>query len=221
MTPTLPGRGHDWLDGEARAWDVLSRQRPEDVARRARASYDPAVRRYVLRVFNGTLSVFPKERRIEAHCAITHVLLDDICLYSRLPILWYLIQAQDVPLSGTLVDPGHTNGGLFFGKGAHALPLGELADKYDGDTRAFLRRGAQLGADLLAFGDASLRLFPLPKVPVVLVVWRSDEEFPARAHLLFDSTYAAHLPIDIAWSTAMMTVLLMRLPQNKRHTGHE
>jgi hypothetical protein len=59
-------------------------------------------------------------------------------------------------------------------------------------------------------GDASLELHPFPRVPAVLVLWLKDEEFPARADLLFDSTCILQVPIDILWSIAMMTVLVMK-----------
>ena len=59
------------------------------------------------------------------------------------------------------------------------------------------------------YGDASLRLFPFPRVSVTIIVWKGDKEFASRADLLLDSTCELHLPVDIVWSTAMMSVLVM------------
>jgi hypothetical protein len=36
----------------------------------------------------------------------------------------------------------------------------------------------------------------LPRVPVVVLWWDADDEFPARAELLFDATAPNHLPTD-------------------------
>jgi hypothetical protein len=36
----------------------------------------------------------------------------------------------------------------------------------------------------------------LPRVPVAVLWWDADDEFPARAELLFDQTAPKHLPID-------------------------
>jgi hypothetical protein len=58
-------------------------------------------------------------------------------------------------------------------------------------------------------GDASIKLFPLPRIPVVLTLWLEDEEFPAGADLFFDSTCDLQLPTDIIWSIAMMSILIM------------
>jgi hypothetical protein len=48
---------------------------------------------------------------------------------------------------------------------------------------------------------------PLPKVPTTVLLWTADDEFPARADLLFDATCSQHLPLDILWSVAMLSVL--------------
>ena len=97
---------------------------------------------------------------------------------------------------------------MFFA-GAHVLPLLRIVRRYGNDAPGFLRKGFELGGEQLDFGDASLRLFPFPRVPVVLLLWTEDEEYPARADLLFDSTCSGHLPMDILWATAMMSIVVM------------
>ena len=44
---------------------------------------------------------------------------------------------------------------------------------------------------------------------MILLIWKEDDEFPARADMLFDSTCSEHLPTDIIWATAMISVLVM------------
>ncbi len=100
-------------------------------------------------------------------------------------------------------------GGEMFFRGSHVLPLGGIAERYTNDPGGFTAKGKDLQAEILTYGDASLRLFPLPRVPVVLILWTGDEEFPPRADLLFDSTCEFHIPLDIIWSVAMMSILIM------------
>jgi len=64
-----------------------------------------------------------------------------------------------------------------------------------------------LGGTPAAYADAAVILFPLPKVPTTVLLWTQDDEFPARADLLFDATCSAHLPLDILWSVAMLSIL--------------
>ena len=70
-------------------------------------------------------------------------------------------------------------------------------------------KGKTLGGSIEQYGDASLRLYPLPRIPVVFSLWLEDEEFPARADLFFDSTCDLQLPTDIIWSIAMLCVLVL------------
>jgi hypothetical protein len=205
----LVGEGHDWDEGEERAWDTLAGLDPEDVTQRARAVYDSSLGGYVLPLFNRELSVRPGDRQISGNSSEADLLLNRLSDYATLSVLWYLIQAKNVPLSGNLVNPSHTGEARMFFAGAHALPLHRVVRRYGNDARGFLRKGFELGGEQLDFGDASLRLFPFPRVPAVLVLWTRDEEFPARADLLFDSTCSIHLPMDILWATAMMSVVVM------------
>ena len=57
--------------------------------------------------------------------------------------------------------------------------------------------GRTLSPEELATNADSAWVVPaLPRVPIVVVWWDSDDEFSARAELLFDRTALHHLPID-------------------------
>jgi len=201
--------GQNWFDGEERAWAILADLSAEDVSQRARVGYDGLSAQYIVPLFGEEIFVSPKSRKIWGNCAAAKFLLNRLRYYSSLSILWYLIQAKDVPLSGKLINPGNISGGLIFQQGSHILPLDKVAQRYGNDFGGFLQKGKEFSGEPLDYGDISLRLFPFPRIPTVLIIWRSDDEFPARANLLFDSTCSIHLPVDIIWSTAMMSVLLM------------
>lgn len=55
-----------------------------------------------------------------------------------------------------------------------------------------------VGADNLDLAGDLAVIFPVfPRVPIALVYWQGDEEFPeARADFLFDESAAHHLPTD-------------------------
>jgi hypothetical protein len=97
---------------------------------------------------------------------------------------------------------------MFF-RGSHVLPLENLAERYEDDKEVFLKRGKELCGEVLNFGDASVRLFPVPRIPMTIILWLRDEEFPPRADLLLDSSCELQVPLDIIWSVAMMSLLVM------------
>jgi hypothetical protein len=139
------------------------------------------------------------------------VLLERLGEFFRLSILWYLVSAKEVPCTERLVKIGQIRGGEAFSRGSHVLPLNRLAQKYGNDKGGFIEKGKSLGGEVQRYGDAAVRLFPFPRVPVVLTLWTADEEFPARADLLLDSSCDLQLPADITWSIAMMSVLVMMM----------
>ncbi len=90
------------------------------------------------------------------------------------------------------------------------LPLDRVENRFGKDKMGFLERGLRFGAEIVRYGDAAVRLFPLPRVPVTIILWLDEGEFPARANLLFDSTVDYQISLsDIVWSIAMMSTLVM------------
>jgi hypothetical protein len=203
----LIGKEQDWIEGEERAWQILSGLAYNDVCQRANVSFNESTNCYALYFFNSEIFISPDDKKILGYSGAVDFLLTELPQYSRLSILWYLIYAKDVPLSDRLINPREVNGGLIFAQGTHQFPLEEIAEKYGSDIKGFFQRGTLIGAEPMNYGDSSLRLFPFPRVPMVLILWKEDEEFPARADILFDATCSLQLPTDIIWSTAMMTVL--------------
>jgi len=195
--------------GEEKAWEILSGLDPSIVCRNASAAYDKANSYYLLRSFCYDFIVKPKERTIFNSSLQGDILLKKYPYFFIHACLWHLIHAKDIPLTMRLVKPADVKGGDLFFRGSHILPLDGLAKRYGEDRQSFLKKGDELCAEVLNYGDASVRLQPVPKIPVTLILWLKDEEFPARADLLFDSSCELQVPIDIIWSIAMMSILAM------------
>jgi hypothetical protein len=153
--------------------------------------------------------VSTREKKISSEAPGSGVLLGKLGYFFRLSVLWYLVSAKDISCTGKPVKLEHIRGGDIFTKGSHVLPLDTVANKYGKNRDGFIARGRNLGGELMTYGDASLRLAPLPRIPVILTLWLQDEEFPARLDLMFDSTCALQLSTDVIWSIAMMSVLIM------------
>ena len=195
--------------GERQAWDILEGLNPENVCSRAKVTYDSSLNTYTLNSFGQDIIVSMTGKTMQSGSKESDLLLNKLGDYSRLSILWYLVNAKEISFTGRLLRPEDLKGGNIYSKGTHILPLDQIADKYGNDTDELLRRGIELGGEVLDYGDTSLRLFPFPRVPVTIIVWKGDDEFPSRADLLLDSSCEFHMPVDIVWSTAMMSVMVM------------
>ncbi|MCL5021881.1 MAG: DUF3786 domain-containing protein [Nitrospirae bacterium] len=194
--------------GEEKVWETLAGLSPDEVCRRSEAVFDPSADLYILESFGREFRISPREKRLFSDSPEGEVFLRRLGYFFRLSVIGYLALAKDIPLSGRLLKPENMKSGQLFFRGSHVLPLDKVAEKYGSDRDQFLERGRELGGRRLTYGDASLRLFPLPRVPVVEILWLADEEFPSRADLLFDSASEIQLPIDVIWSIAMLSVLV-------------
>jgi hypothetical protein len=195
--------------GEDKAWEILATLDPDDVCRAAAVSYDRATEQYIVKSLGMDFLVAAKDRTITSTAPGSEVLLQRLGYFFKLSILWYLVSAKDITLTGRLVKLQNVKGGEIFTRGSHILPLDKVARKFGKDKEGFLKKGTSLGGEPMKYGDASVKLYPFPRVPAILTLWLEDEEFPARADLMFDSTCTMQLATDIVWSIAMMCVLVM------------
>lgn len=198
--------------GESKAWELLAASSPAEVCARAAVAFDRESGAYRVLSFGRRFSVGMRDRLILGLEPGGEDFLERHAALFRLSVLWYLVKATRTCPSGTLVKPSGLPGGEIFLKGTHVLPLDALAAKYATRPEAFLAAGAALGGTSAAHGDAAIALSPLPKVPTTVILWTADDEFPARADLLFDATGPRHLPLDILWSVAMLSVQLFLEP---------
>ncbi|MDH3520048.1 MAG: DUF3786 domain-containing protein [Myxococcales bacterium] len=199
----------DKKPGSDKAWEMLATLNPAIVCREAAVSYAGASGSYRIRSLGMDIAVSLQQRAIAGSSPGSDILLQRLGTWFEISALWYLVSAKDFPQTGRLVTPRSIQGGQIFAKGSHVLPLDQIAMKYGKDREAFLKRGLELGGEATNIGDASVKLQPFPRIPALMVLWLGDEEFPARADLLFDSTCGLQVPVDILWSIAMMTVLAM------------
>jgi len=193
---------------QEQAWHALAGLDPKTVCERAAVAYAAESGGYTCPSLGQDVAVDVARHRLTCESPTGALLLGRLGYFSRISILHYLVHAQSLPVSGRLVAPGDLASGQLYFRGSHILPTDRVAKAYGDSPERFLARGRALGGQAITYGDASVRLFPLPRVPVVVVLWRGDDEFPARASLLFDATCEAHLAADVLWSTAMFSVLM-------------
>ncbi|MEJ5359586.1 MAG: DUF3786 domain-containing protein [Desulfobacterales bacterium] len=109
-----------------------------------------------------------------------------------------------LPAGGPLVGVRDLREGHFF-RGPHALDFGPLLSRYGCDPAGFAAAAGKLGAEPVAMADCAFRFRPLPRVPVTLLLWTADEEFPARMTALFERTIEEVLPADAIWALVTRT----------------
>jgi len=124
----------------------------------------------------------------------------------QLCILAYLVHAKDLPRTGRLVRAEKLDAGGFFFRGSHRLPVEKLEKAFGSDPQQLHQAGRMLKALPQAFGDAAIEISVLPRIPLTIIIWAADEEFPARASILFDQSVAEQLPLDVLYAAAKLTI---------------
>ena len=185
-------------------WQQLIGLDRQKTAKRAKCQYLSGPERYVVTLLNTEYVVNLSDKQIfsvqRGSSPVPAEFLEQLCL------LAYLINAQDLPLADKLVKPEALPSGQFFFRGLHSLPTEKLEETF-GDCPEVLHQIAeQFDAKRCEFGDASIQFYVLPRVPLTIVIWRGDEEFGARASILFDQTAATQLPLDALGAAVNLTV---------------
>lgn len=178
-------------------WVQLEGENPDAICHRALVGYDRE-RGFLLPFLSQTFGILPGKRDI---VALERSVSQVISFELELIILTYLLQAKPIALAGKTVNEKQIPGGEAFFRGPHLLPTGPMEDLFGDDKELFLRSGKKLKGQVSRAGDAGICLPVFPRVPMTLILWERDEEFPARITVTFDSTVSGHLPLDIIWST--------------------
>jgi len=173
-------------------WERLRAASPAEVASRAAVAYDAAQQAYRVPLCGREQLVVPAEKRVGGP--------DGFPGYeAMLTCVQYLLTARDEPPGRERVDPKSLPYGDFFFRGPHPMPTDALEAAFGERLEAFREAAQALGGRAVAMGDAAFEFLALPRVPVVVILWAADDEFPARARFLLDRQADHQLPLDALW----------------------
>jgi len=163
-------------------WNDLWERDPAEVTRRTGAEFREGV--YRLPFLERVLLVDPGRRRVEVAGSPEAEPGFRVCLTALL----YLLHL-DTALLGPPLSPLQLPGGATFFRGHHRLPNAPLEQRFGRDLAGFRTAGHRLKAETRPAGDAALALQVFPGLPVEVILWQGDEEFPAQVSF----TLPAHL----------------------------
>ena len=119
-----------------------------------------------------------------------------VSLVTRIMVLHYLIRGDGTPEKGDLIPYKEIPGGLMYAGVFERRMVTPLLDVFGQAPERFLEAGLAMGGETAALGDVSFSLRVLPRVPVTLVLWKGDEEFPPWIQVLFDRSVDRYLSLE-------------------------
>ncbi len=127
-------------------------------------------------------------------------------------ILHYLSGACDMPVTGKLITFREIPSGEFYYEPFLKRAQVPLVKTFGLNHELFHSAGERLGGNRAEIGDASMTFRPFPKIPITLLLWKGDEEFPPDGNILFDSSIKDILPgEDIAFLAGTVVYKLIAL----------
>ncbi|ETR73949.1 MAG: hypothetical protein OMM_00567 [Candidatus Magnetoglobus multicellularis str. Araruama] len=176
---------------------ALSEHAPEDICARALCKYVDD--RYIIGVWGIDYAVDPVAKTIEpinGNGYKPHA-------YFYLFIIYYLLYAKHIKIIDKWISEKDMPGGTTFFRGPHEIPTRLITDMCQNDIQLFKKACEDLNGTALKEADAAYRFSITPHIPVAVLYWIGDDDFPPEGKILYDKSITSHLTLDMVFSLAI------------------
>jgi len=118
-------------------------------------------------------------------------------VYDAGMLLYYLREADGTPLADHWIGYRELPGGNFYSQAFQGYSGDRLARVYGEQPEAYIKAAEGLGGmPLTALPGLSYSYLPLPRIRLASILYPGDDEFPARASVLFDAAASHYMTTD-------------------------
>ena len=181
-------------------WQVISDRGTEDIVRCSGATL----------LEDGSFQLEMLNRRLRIDVVRREVEIDRQGQWQPAPPLpafvavVYLANSRSMPLSGRWVSEKDLSCREFF-RGPHEMRTEAVLTRFGSDDAGFLVAAkAYGGVETGDVGDAAVRLWVFPAIPLKLILWCGDDELEPALTVMFDQSIDALLPGDGIWALVQM-----------------
>lgn len=136
----------------------------------------------------------------------------DIPIQEQVLILHYMLGRETSESLSRWVSYREIPGASFYYSAFIKRAVDPLKKVFGQNISGFKKAAGILNGKIVEPGDAAFEFQVFPRVPLRLIIWEGDAEFPAEANILFDAAIEKILsPEDIAWMAGMVVYRLMAL----------
>jgi hypothetical protein len=125
----------------------------------------------------------------------------EVPVKDKILILHYLTLARGLSISHKLITFQELPEGANYFPTFSKRSIEPLTKYFGSQPHRLIEVAEILGGREVDYGDVAVEISGFKLVPVTIVLWRGDEEFPPRGNILFDDTISGYL------STYDITVL--------------
>ncbi len=116
--------------------------------------------------------------------------------FQQAAILYYFDTADGAPLQGNWISFSELTDGKFYNQAFQGYTGQELSRAIGSDQSGFAAAAIHLSGIRAEFGSSSFVFHVLPQIPLLVVFWQGDEDFPSSYQVLFDGAAPHYMPTD-------------------------
>ena len=112
-------------------------------------------------------------------------------------LLYYLNTADGSPLADRWIGFRELPDGGFYHQAFQGYSGNKIAKKFGGEPETYALAAKAIGGESLpALAPHAYLFHPLPRIRLAAALWPGDDEFPAKASVLFDASSHHYMTID-------------------------
>ena len=138
----------------------------------------------------------------------------ELPIFAQILILHYLANTKPVTEEGKLISYKELPGGNIYIQPFTNRAIRPLVQQFGDNPASLIEVASEIGGEPVRHGDAAVLVRAFPRVPVTMVVWGGDDEFPASGNILFDVSAGSVLHTeDFAVLASFVVATMKRLAQ--------
>jgi len=118
---------------------------------------------------------------------------EEVHTRDKVLILHYFILAEGTPMGNELITFKELPEGVNYFTPFSNRAIRPLVSRFGAEPKLLIEAAKPLGGVRADYGDAAVTIRAFPYVPLTLVLWRGDEEFPPSGSIMFDSSISQRL----------------------------
>lgn len=122
-------------------------------------------------------------------------------------LLHYFLDAKNVPLNNELVTFKEIEKTPIYYRTFRKRTLDILLKVFSSNPSNLVKCSLELGGTLNTYGDYSITINVLPRIPITIVYYEADDEFDAEGSILFDSSITEYLDTEDTVILSQLVVL--------------
>jgi len=206
---------HDYETARALALDTLSRLDIEKCCTNAGLSLEtasPEIKRVSIPYIDNTYTLSVHNKTIFFDDASPPLKIPDQVL-----LLHYLVTANGVPVEDKWITFREVPSGSFYYPAFVKRAIIPLVKCFGHAPEMLEKLAGTIGQIVELPGDKALKVLALPRVPVVLSLWKGDSEFPAEGNIYLDASVGSYLSTaeDVAYLASAVVYKVIGMARSR------